>query len=110
MASQDLTAQAAESNPPHDWQKERVQIITDVWKHILDPLVTFTEIIREHDQVENGVDFSAADVSAIMRLLLLGCYSETKFYASYGGSLPHFSADVLECALEDWNKLQGGKS
>lgn len=105
MATQNLPTQTAESKTVHEWQKERLEVIGKVQEHILDPLVTFTQIIREHEQVENGIDFSATDMSVILRLILLGCYSEVKFYATYGGSFSHFSADVLKCLQEDWNKL-----
>ena len=73
-----------------------------VWEHILDPILTYAELVRISE--ENGIDFSQKELSAVLRLLVIGGYTETKLYSTWGGSLSHVSGKGLEKTIKDWSK------
>ena len=108
MATQNLSAQAAESNTPYEWQRERVEMTRQVWQHILDPIMTFAELVRGYNH-EKGVDcFTSEEISAVLRLLVIGGYSETKTYCTFGGSLCHTSGEQLEEGTKNWDSTPEG--
>ena len=89
---------------------DRIETTRLVWEHILDPILTFSELIQGYDH-ENGIDhFTPKEISAVWRLLGRGGFTETKMYStSIGGSMRHFSCDTLEKELKDWDEgVEGG--
>jgi hypothetical protein len=73
-----------------------------VWENILDPLSTFAELVRGHD--DQGFPLDQKEIAAVLRLLVLGAYTEPKFYCTVGCSYPHFSGEELEGLFKNWNK------
>jgi hypothetical protein len=93
----------------HEWQRERIEMTRQVWQHILDPIMTFAELVRGYNH-EKGVDcFTPEEISAVLRLLVMGGYTETKTYCTFGGSFCHFSGDLLEQTIRNWDAgAEGG--
>ena len=108
MATQNLSAQATESNTLPEWQKERIEMTRQVWRHILDPIMTFAELVRGYDHAK-GIDcFEPEEISAVLRLLVIGGYTEAKTYCTFGGSLCHLSGDELEKTIRNWDMSADG--
>lgn len=106
MATQNLSAQAAEGNTLPEWRKERIEMTRQVWENILDPIMTFAELVRGYN---GGIDFTPQEMSSVLRLLVLGGYAETKPYCTFGGSLRHVSGDQLEKETKNWDAgVEGG--
>lgn len=90
-----------------EWHKVRVEMTREVWEHILDPIMTFAELVRGYDH-RKGIDFELPEISAVLRLLVLGGYTETKLQSSCGGNMSHVSGDLLEKEIKDWDGTKGG--
>jgi len=84
-----------------EWQKERFEVTELVGTHILDPIMVFTEFLRGYDQ-EKGVAFNSQEISAILRLLVLGGYAEMKTYSTFGGSLCYKNSEMLDIEYRKW--------
>ena len=97
----------------YDWaaaRLDRIETTKLVWEHILDPILTFAELVKGYDH-EKGADlFTPQEISAVLRLLVLGGITETKMYStSVGGSLRHFACADLEKELKLWDEgAEGG--
>lgn len=98
-----------EARPRFEWQQERVEMGKDVWKHILDPIMTFAELVRGYDHA-SGIDcFTPQEISSVLRLLVLGGYTEIKTYCTEGGSLSHVSGEALDESIRNWDtETKGG--
>lgn len=93
-------------NEMPEWRKERIEMTKLVWQHILDPIMTFTELVRGYSH-EKGMDLTPEEISAVLRLLVLGAYTEPKLYCTFGGSLTHVCGDSLEIEITGWDKAKG---
>lgn len=83
-------------------QKEYIELTRLMWRHVLDPIWTFSELVRGYGRT-NGQDVSLEELSATLRLLVLGGYTETKVYCSSGGHLTYLSGDLLEDEIKYWD-------
>lgn len=103
------------SAPLPEWRKDRIKMAREVWDNILDPIMTFAELVRGYNHKdEKGIGaFNPEEISSVLRLLVIGGYTETKLYCStVGGSLSHVSGDSLEEEIKDWEtgeEEEGGK-
>jgi hypothetical protein len=84
-----------------EWQKARVEMTRDVWKHIVDPLMLFAELVRGYDH-KRGADLTMEEISSVLRLLALGAYTEPKFGCGWGGSMTQVSCERQEDAARQW--------
>ena len=89
-----------------EWRQERIEMARLVWEHILDPIMTFNELVRGYGN--GGIDFNPEEITAVLRLIVLGGYTETKLYCTFGGSLTHVSGDQLEKEIRNWDKNTKG--
>lgn len=105
--TQKNTTQTAEDYPFREWHKIRAEMAREVWENILDPIMTFAELARGYSY-RNEVDLDPKEISAVLRLLVLGGYTETKLQASCGGNMTHVSGDLLEKEIKDWDSVKGG--
>ena len=93
-----------------DWQAarlDRIETTRLVWRHILDPIMTFAELVRGYGH-DKGVDFNPEEISAVLRLIALGGYTETKTYCTFGGNLRHVSGELLEKEVRNWDTGEKG--
>jgi hypothetical protein len=84
-----------------EW-KERIEMTRLAWRHILDPILTFSELIKGYDS-RGRIDLTLEEVSDVLRLLVLGGYTESKMHCTIGDSLCHTCGDALEKELENWD-------
>jgi hypothetical protein len=72
MAEKTVTAK--ENGGKDERKAERVEMAEAVWRNVLDSILTFAELIRGYSALGDGsrVDFSPAEISAVLRLLVLG--------------------------------------
>ena len=89
-----------------EWRQARIEMARLVWENILDPIMTFNELVREYGN--GGIDFNPEEITAVLRLIVLGGYTETKLYCTFGGSLPHVSGDHLEEEIRNWDRSTEG--
>ena len=108
MATQNLSAQAAESNTLPEWQKAQIKEAHGVFKRILDPLMLFSELLAAYGESKGTADFTPAEIAATVRLLALGGYADLMTFGAsryhYGDALKSAFAEWLECA----GKWEGG--
>lgn len=110
MAEQNVTAQAAESNNAFRQRRERVAITHEIWTTILDPIMTFAELVRGYDHTKGIDGFNPEEYSAVLRLLVLGGYTETKLQCASGCTLNHVSGEQLEMEIARWCESVEGAS
>ena len=103
MATQKVSTQAEEGKDIPAWKKDRIEMTRLVWANILDPIMTFAELVRGYDR-ENGLDLSPEEICDILRLIVLGGYTEPKLYCTWGGTLRHITGDMLEDEVKNWEK------
>ena len=84
-----------------DWQKERVEMATLVSEHILDPIMSFAELVRGYDE-KTGIGFEHEEITAVLRLLVLGGHAELKTYCVTGGHWCHISGTSLNKEWKEW--------
>ncbi|MDR1241803.1 MAG: hypothetical protein LBM00_03305 [Deltaproteobacteria bacterium] len=112
MATENLSAQAAESKDLPEWKKERIKMAKATWRNILDPILTFAELVRGYCNLEDGsrVDFNLDEISAVLRILVIGGYAETKLHCNGWDDLAYTCGDSLEQNIKDWNAgTEGGE-
>lgn len=93
------------NNEIPEWRKERIEMTRLVWENILDPIMTFAELVRGYNH-EKGIDLSPEEISAVLRLLVLGGFTEPKLYCTVGGTLNHISGDSLDKEITRWDKCE----
>ena len=60
-----------------DKQKERVEVVQEIWRDVLDPILTFAQLMRGYDE-DGNLAITLQDIGAVLRLLVLGGLSESK--------------------------------
>ena len=90
-----------------EWQKDRIEMANMVSKHILDPMMSFAELVRGYDQ-GNGIDFNMEEISDILRLLVIGGHIEMMTYCIDGGSLSHITWNCIEEEVRKWADMTEG--
>jgi hypothetical protein len=104
MAEKALDQNSSGGKSLPDWKRERIEMTKLVWKNVLDPILTFCELVRGYDsRGHENIDLTPQEITAVLRLLVLGSYTEPKFYVTSGDSLHHISGEVLEELLKNWD-------
>jgi hypothetical protein len=88
----------------NDWKEQkkvRAEMMQDVWDHILDPIMTFAELARGYDE-EKGIGLSIQSISAILRLLVIGGYTDTMMQCVVGTSFCHVTGGELNDIIKQW--------
>ena len=79
--------------------KERIELARVASKHILDPIMLFSELLTAYEE-KNGVEFSLAEIGAAVRLLALGGMADMMM----AGTARHVDSDTAWCIMEDWQE------
>jgi hypothetical protein len=109
MKATQTTKCKEKNNTLPKWQQERIKLALEVQKNILDPLMTFAELIRRYDKLEfnnetNAYDFDLTEISRALRLLILGGHIELISYCtSYGGG-QNIQSGYLRHILGEWTE------
>jgi hypothetical protein len=75
-----------------------------VWEHILDPLMTFAEMIKFYDGEKAG-PLETDEICAVLRLLIIGASTDLKLYCNPTvGIASYTSGAFLEKMTQDWDK------
>ena len=86
-----------------EWQKDRIEIAALVGEHILDPIMSFAELVRGYDS-RKGINFTLDEISRVLRLLVIGGHAEMKLYGVTGDSWCHISGKNLDDEIREWLK------
>lgn len=114
MAKEHFTTNVSEGKGLSEWQRERINVAQLTRKHILEPIMTAVELIRQHDRPVSAPEeaasrlkdyqFEIMDLCAVLRLLILGGYAEIRTYCTNSGGthsdfVSSFQADTID---EEW--------
>lgn len=104
MADTTIITNGNGSKELREWETERIYMARSVAQHILDPMMTFAEIVKGYDQGKN-IDLNLDEISAVLRLLVLGGHMDVMMSCSQGGFLCHITGKELEAYAHDWAKV-----
>jgi hypothetical protein len=102
MAKENAVTEAT-GNTISEWRQGRIEMTRLVWEHILDPLMTFAEMVRYYDSEEAG-PLEKDEISAVLRLLIIGANTDLKVYCSTMATACYTSGAFLEKIIQDWDK------
>ncbi|MCL2791434.1 MAG: hypothetical protein FWD79_12500 [Desulfobulbus sp.] len=84
--------------------EEHHEVSVLIQKNILDPLLTFAELVRVYD-MRNGmkVDYTLSEIMDLLRLIVLGAYVEQEPYATLtGASLSGCGTAIYDREIGEW--------
>lgn len=108
MAKENLSAQATESNPVQEWQKDRFEMAQEISKNVLEPLSLFAELIRGYDCESSTpkYDFLPQEIASMLRLIVLGGYVDMKALCSdWGATFNLMTHDIMVDMDDQWIEL-----
>ena len=84
----------------------RLEMTEAVWRNVLDPILTFAELMRGYHTLEDEsrVDLDLEEISVVLILLVIGGYTETKLCCKGWDKLTHTCGDTLEKEISDWKE------